>query len=309
MKTAIKYLDAKTGSPSNCGEPLQIEVSSRHLEWKDILVERGVSPFFYPQEVMTASFYFAMELEHHYSWHVGSNLSNITIDSLPGDIWINPPYTPFSHIIHEPCSFLIVTITPDLLFEYFGQPLPCEKLTFLNNYSIQDKTIEYVMRLLYLETINKGQNGKIYRENLLRLFACYYIPNYSNYWDILGGRQSSTISDETLERIDRYILERIGETLTIDELAQICNMSKFHFLNEFKKVKAITPYQYIILMKIEQAKKLLITSAEQIVHIGLRLGFNDNSHFTRTFKKLTDQTPSQYRNSIKGKPHKNGGNG
>ncbi|HMW06812.1 MAG TPA: hypothetical protein PK079_17755 [Leptospiraceae bacterium] len=63
MKTAIEYFDFNSGKISDCGDPLEIELSSRHLGWKGVLLEKGWSPYFYPNNIYTNSFYFALALD------------------------------------------------------------------------------------------------------------------------------------------------------------------------------------------------------------------------------------------------------
>ena len=63
MKTSIPFYHKVTNVRSNCGDPLNIELSSKDLAWEGILLERGSSPFFYPKDVVTPNFYFAIEME------------------------------------------------------------------------------------------------------------------------------------------------------------------------------------------------------------------------------------------------------
>lgn len=294
MNTVIKYLNAENREPSNCGEPLEIELSSRNLQWDGILVEKGRSKYFQPNNVITSSFYFALELENSYSWSAKLEDENsLELKSNPSDIWINPPFTAFTHKIDEPCKFLIITIEEEVLLKYIK--VEKEKLRFLRNYNIQDKTIEYIMHLFLEEVKNQGENGKEHIENLVKLLANYFLKNYSNYEDLKNKSKSSYINGEAMEKINQLLEENLVDGISILEMAKILNMSKFHFLNEFKKINGITPYKYLIEFKIKKAMELLKKSNKSIVEIGLELGFNDNSHFTRTFKKQIGKSPLEWR--------------
>lgn len=64
---------------------------------------QGISNFYklvylHPQNVVTPNFYFAIELENHYSWKAAYQSTSITLNRQPGDIWINPPFSPFTHL-------------------------------------------------------------------------------------------------------------------------------------------------------------------------------------------------------------------
>ena len=254
MKTSIPFMHKTTKIKSNCGDPLEIKLSSKELSWDGILVERGVSPFFHPKDVVTPNFYFAIEMQNTFDWSVTKNGEQIDLHTEPGDIWVNPPYTPFTHNIDVPCNFLIVNISQEKLFKSFDGKLP-DNLEFLNNYSLQDKPLEHFLYLLLFETENKGKNGKDYIDNIIKMISNYYIKHYSNFNDLIKHRKpSSLITNEDMLEIDNYIEENLSIPITIEDLASILSVSKFYFLKEFKRANMITPYQYIIDKKMKAAK-------------------------------------------------------
>ncbi|MCT4634204.1 MAG: AraC family transcriptional regulator [Firmicutes bacterium] len=295
MKTILPFFHKVTGVKANCGEPLEISMSSRDLNWKGVLVERGTSPYFYPKDVVTPNFYFAIEMENTYSWRAVNLGDEITISTEPGDIWMNPPNTPFTHNIDVPCNFLIVNITEEMMFDSFDGPLP-EGLTFLNNYSFQDRTLEYLLSLLLFEVEANGRNGTWYVENTIKMFSNYFIRHYSNYYDLMNERKtSSIIGEDELAIVNDYISNNLSEAITIEDLADELNISKFHFLNEFKKYTGITPYQHLLIKRIDAAKKLLLDQSKKITTIAHELGFSDSSHFSRSFKKATGLSPKDFK--------------
>ncbi len=295
MKTSIPFYHKVTKVRSNCGDPLQIETSSKDLGWKGLLLERGTSPYFYPQDVTTPNFYFAIEMENTYSWSALKSGNEVVLQTEPGDLWINPPNTPFTHNIDVPCNFLIVNISPERMYESFHGTIP-EGITFLNNYNIQDKTLEYLLYLLLFEVQNGGQNGAWFVDHTLQLFANYFIQHFSNYDDLIQNLNlSSIIGPEEMRTIDIFIARNIALSITIDDLARELNISKFHFLNEFKKYSGMTPYQHILNTRIEKAKLLLSQTDKKITEIAHDLGFSDSSHFSRTFKKASGQSPKAFR--------------
>ena len=63
MKSELKFYDAESNSLSSCGDVLDIVFSNRELHWPGVLIEKGTSPYFYPKNVYTPYFYFALALE------------------------------------------------------------------------------------------------------------------------------------------------------------------------------------------------------------------------------------------------------
>jgi AraC family transcriptional regulator len=298
MKTDIEFIDNATGERSNCGEPLEIELSSKDLEWNGIKVEKGWSPHFYPENVVTHDFYFALATESKFSWEAEIEGKMSYLKTFPGDIWINSPNMPFTHKVDEPCYFIIFTIAEEVLYKNFEGAIPDKKLQFLNNYNLKDNNLKNFIELFLFEAKVKNKNGKFFLNSLIKLFSIYFIKNYSNYEDLTSkDKKVSKLQKADFEKITNYILENLENNITIEDIANELNMSKFYFLKEFKKLTDITPYQYLLQLKLERAKELLKQSGNQIADIAYILNFNDQSHFTNTFRKAFGISPGQYKSN------------
>jgi AraC-like DNA-binding protein len=92
-----------------------------------------------------------------------------------------------------------------------------------------------------------------------------------------------------------FIEENLHRELTIEELAGICALSKFHFVRKFKDLFGLSPYQYLVQQRVERSRYLLKNKSYSIKEIGIRVGFNSPSHFVSTFKKYCAMTPDEYR--------------
>jgi AraC-like DNA-binding protein len=102
---------------------------------------------------------------------------------------------------------------------------------------------------------------------------------------------------ETIALATRYIQENYTTSLDIDQLAQQARLSKYYFIKLFKEFMNVAPYEYIILYRINEAKKYLRATTMKISQVSDAVGFNDECNFIRTFKRLTGFTPLQYRDS------------
>ena len=110
MDSSLRFYDFDTHEPSDCGRVLDIEFSSLDLSWPGIVLEKGSSPHFFPNNVYTPYFYFAPGLEQDLHWSASTHDGMTELKTSPGDIWINPPRTPVSHNISEPCYFVILAV-------------------------------------------------------------------------------------------------------------------------------------------------------------------------------------------------------
>ncbi|HCW08936.1 MAG TPA: hypothetical protein DGG95_16395, partial [Cytophagales bacterium] len=92
-----------------------------------------------------------------------------------------------------------------------------------------------------------------------------------------------------------YIHEFYYKRLSLDELASISCLSKFHFLRLFKIAIGKTPHQFITETRIQKSKELLMTSPKEIKLIADAVGFTDSSSFSRAFYQQVGSYPSQFR--------------
>ena len=106
---------------------------------------------------------------------------------------------------------------------------------------------------------------------------------------------------ESVAQIKNYIEAHFAENISIDELTEITQLSRFHMIRVFKESVGIPPHAYLRQVRIQQAKSMFF-SGKSIVDIAAETGFADQSHLTRWFKRLWGFTPGQYSNSVQDRP-------
>lgn len=95
--------------------------------------------------------------------------------------------------------------------------------------------------------------------------------------------------------IRQYIDEHFSEPITLDTLAQMVHINKYHLVRTFQKEYGITPINYLIERRLEESRFMLKNtnySASQIVSL---LGFSSSSYFSQCFRRKEHMSPSQYR--------------
>jgi len=103
------------------------------------------------------------------------------------------------------------------------------------------------------------------------------------------------ISDLTLTGA-RYVQEHLGEDLTLNKMAERLGVSPEHLTRTFKRDFQVSFYRYVMLLRMEEAKRLLWgPSPVTVADVAAAVGFKSLSHFSRTFQSLTGQTPSSFR--------------
>lgn len=89
--------------------------------------------------------------------------------------------------------------------------------------------------------------------------------------------------------------ENIG--WTVEDIVANSNFSHTHLLRMFKQYMGMTLREYLTKLKMEKARNMLMHSKMSINQISEVLGYSDSPHFTRTFKRLYNMSPIQFRQS------------
>ena len=80
-------------------------------------------------------------------------------------------------------------------------------------------------------------------------------------------------------------------------MAGVCGRSTEYFVRVFKATAGVSPYQYVLNLRIERAKALLGVEGASIADVALQCGFSHQEHLTRMFRRFTGVTPGRYRAS------------
>ncbi|HBN57572.1 MAG TPA: hypothetical protein DD414_12440 [Lachnospiraceae bacterium] len=107
--------------------------------------------------------------------------------------------------------------------------------------------------------------------------------------------QYSGLAEGFLRPAADFIRVHYSESVSLDDLAEQCRISKPHLIRSFKRSLNCTPHEYLLAYRLRQAKHRLVGSSASIEEIAEQCGFNSASHFTRAFRTNTGMTPTEFR--------------
>ena len=105
----------------------------------------------------------------------------------------------------------------------------------------------------------------------------------------------SSLDEEFIRKVDSYVLEHLGEGLTVDDVCTHISMSRTSFYNKMKALTGIAPNEYIRNVRMREAARLLRSHHYTVSEVADMTGFADPKYFTDTFKKFYGMTPSEYK--------------
>lgn len=141
--------------------------------------------------------------------------------------------------------------------------------------------------------------GDLLVEILADELAVRLLSQHSNMTidPIAPASRSRTLDAQRLERVMEHINAHLGDEITVDELASVASLSRFHFSRKFKATVGQSPSSFVSRSRLELAK-LLLSRGASISDTAFACGFSSESNFVRSFRRAVGITPGQYRTTI-----------
>lgn len=151
--------------------------------------------------------------------------------------------------------------------------------------------------LFYLQTMLREANAKtpgheIICQNLMEILVVH-LTRQTNYSTTLTPLKSK--ASRLGAAVHRYIDSHYKENVNLDMLAEINHVNKYYMVHAFTKEYGISPINYMISCRIEEAKQLLKTTDYSLSMISGMLGFSSPSYFSQAFRKTEKKSPTEYR--------------
>ena len=191
----------------------------------------------------------------------------------------------------EKLNILAVALDPQFIKNIFRDSVQPEKIAFRERRCETDLTIARFAAHFKAELENNHYSGKLYGESLAMAFSLHLLEQYGDFSQKLKLPHRNLAASQ-LRRTIEFVHDNLAEDLSIEQIADSAYLSAFHFSRLFKNTLGLTPHQYVLQNRLERAKRLMKKSPHlNLTEIGLSVGFFDQAHFTKTFKRATGATP------------------
>ena len=167
-------------------------------------------------------------------------------------------------------------------------------------------TLEKILKLNNLSVLKVKEVGNIFQEMHVEIMnqEIGYQTRVHYMLDsllILIGRRSTRQANSQRDfphaftKLDQTLRKSLTYQWTVEEMAAMVGLGTTTFTEKVKNYTGFPPLQYLINIRISEAIKLLKRNEANITYVALETGFYSSQHFSTTFKKLTGQTPGEYR--------------
>jgi AraC family transcriptional regulator len=197
---------------------------------------------------------------------------------------------------------ITVRFSQDTLVELTTEIRRCgyPQATIVNHFRIRDPFFENIAALFSLEMERAPHPAQdVLVESLATALLMHVLRGYSSL-PRQEQESSRNVAPAALRRALAYIEDQPNIRISLDELAAIAGLSRFHFGRLFRKHIGTSPAAYIEQSRLDRAKAMIRLGQMSLTDIAYALGFADQSHFARRFRQRMGCTPSEYARQFAG---------
>jgi AraC family transcriptional regulator len=191
-------------------------------------------------------------------------------------------------------DFTLLFLDPDFLVQVAYESISGDRIELMPQFAMHDPFIDQIGRSLAAELESNGLGSRLFAGSLTTALSIHLLRNYASRHQTLA-EQIGGLPQRKLQQAIAYMHDRLIESLSLAEIANELNMSQYHFSRLFKQSMGISPYQYVMRLRIERAEYLLRTTSLTVAEIAKQTGFSNQNQLTIQFRKFTGVTPSNYR--------------
>jgi AraC-like DNA-binding protein len=109
----------------------------------------------------------------------------------------------------------------------------------------------------------------------------------------------ATHEPQAVKNAKIYIHANLVEQMTLEGVAKAVNVSPFHFCKIFKRSTGLTFTDFVNRARVEKAKRQLMKPTARITEVAYDVGFQSLSHFNRSFRRIANESPTEYRSRMR----------
>jgi AraC family transcriptional regulator len=275
----------------------RVVLSSVGTKWNDVVVEQHHFPSFELVDVMYKRHAIAINIGHPFICEFEKDGRFQRAQRARGAISFFPSHQPFSNRLKTESGVFanVLFLALDSVFvSRVAEELELDADSIELNVQrgINDPTFRYIAMALRAGVQSGAALDRMYGEALSTALAVHLLREFDAA--VLGPkRQYGRLPREKLVSAVEYIQDQLGTDLTVSGIAQAVGMRRNHLTRLFKQSTGQSPYRYVVEARVKKAKELLTTGKFTISEVALLVGFADQSHLTRHFKRVFGLPPKR----------------
>jgi len=162
-------------------------------------------------------------------------------------------------------------------------------------YGIIDQTMTLLCKALLPYFARPQVANALYVEHVNLAITAHLIDYYGDSSPGRAATAKGGLSPSLVRRVQEMLMCASNDNLHFVDIAKACDISRTYLIKAFKKTTGLTPHQWLLQQRVNQAKDKLANTNMPISHIAALCGFRDQSHLTTVFSTQTQVTPAAWR--------------
>jgi len=214
----------------------------------------------------------------------------------PGAMWIMPQGSRHSVRFESRMEGIALAFEPATFDRMVEATDGRATLPVMQSLAASPPKIDHLMRALMYESLDASTDKGIGLECIataIALAVCQHakaIPAVE--------KSGARLAPKQIRAVRAYVEMHLHQQISLADMAAVAGLSSFHFLRSFKGSLGSTPAQYVMDRRMERARYLLKIGNTTVSEIGISVGFEDVSHFSRAFRRVVGVTPSAFRSAV-----------
>lgn len=247
-------------------------------------------------------------LDHHYlALHLGGH-KRVTrrgdgaarqSDVALGSVTLVPAGAGYLWQTEGPIEYAHLYVTPRRLDRTVREVFDREPaaVSLLPEIGWQDPLVGALLQAMLDPSLDGSPDARLARDSWLEALLTRLVLGATTL-GAASPRARNVLAPRTLARLKGYIADNLGNTVTLDDLAGVAGLSRYHLCRSFRDATGLPPHAWLTRARLDSARRLLRGSDLPVHIIASRCGFASPNQFATSFRKAMGVTPTQYRRSV-----------
>lgn len=248
------------------------------------------------------AFHEDIEIKYFYQGTSTLMIDSDVIVANPGDVTVVNPFEVHSNVNigHVDGKYISVILNIDFLKELNPNGLDLRRALITKgqkfyNHITNNERLQTIILRVSNEIAEQKENYRLVVYSLMTEFFALLLRDYINKEKSITTPKTHTKRAELISPALAKIFKDFAQKITVEELAELCSVTKYHFCRLFKEETGLTAIQYVNAYRISIAETMLKSTDDNIEDIAYACGFDDVSYFYRCFKNLKGVSPKKAR--------------
>jgi AraC family transcriptional regulator len=288
MKNSLARLPGNSPpSPDRDRGETRIFATSEPLGWDGLHIEAGFRRGWQADEIMVNGHHLMMNLaDHDLRFETRGDAGWIAARLAPLEFWINPEGRPFSVRKMTDSRYASCTIDGRHLDSLAGCHFELDA-----GIGIDDPVLARLVQALIAIVEDEAHYSPALAAEVIRAFVNAVAARHGHPAAELKAKGG--IAPNQMKSLLAWLQEHIQEPLTVGLMAGQVGLSAAHFSREFKRSTGLTPWDYVVRIRLDRARESLLNGC-CCAMVASHFGFADQSHLARLFKVRFGVSPSAY---------------